>query len=205
MTLDSIIPVRWRAVILYVLIILLPLFFIPLLLDLMGRNARTFSSVHVITRVRSPRETTNVLRKTPVFGRVMFYFDRHLSADEMLPEVIKRVVLNPGYVEPITSDNFLYALLHSGVIREIYHVIPERSWKDVVSALSTRPGVAFDGRIFRFTIEGYPIIVSRVGDLPRLEEKVIVYVNEKLANEYSQKLTQLTSDDKLCDVVLLQD
>ncbi|MBI5640747.1 MAG: hypothetical protein HZA17_10000 [Nitrospirae bacterium] len=86
----------------------------------------------------------------------------------------------------VTNDNYLFLAIEKGIIRRIFHLIPDFVWQEVESKLSADERVSASGGVFRFnTAEGVPVLVMRIKDLERIEEKVLINVNEDYW-DYSQ-------------------
>ncbi len=102
----------------------------------------------------------------------------------------------------LTASNYSYLAIKSGIVRKIFHVIPEASWQEVEKNLSDLPFAKRTDTGFRLLIfEGTPVTILRLRDLPALTEPVLANINtdiwspreqEEIASLFVRK--SLTSD-----------
>lgn len=151
-----------------VLFIVMGFIFVALSLSLYG-------SVHVIVRpfpqitaVEEPLGALYVWNEGKVRGRVLVLFDRHLHAE---------AEASPLAEPPVAGHNFVYHAVQLGIVKKIYHVIPDRSWHEVEQNLFHMAGTAFSHDRFRLNItEGVPVTVLRIKDVPHIREKVLMSI-----------------------------
>jgi len=125
-----------------------------------GRSGRVVLARERIVRCDSPKDALIEWRRAGVRGRILVHLARHISADPA-----------PG---PLSDENYLYQAIRENIVRRIYHVIPEADWPEVESHLHANPAAELSGGTFRVQIEGAPVIVLRLADLPDPGEPVLV-------------------------------
>ncbi len=127
-----------------------------------GRSARKFLSEPSGVRCTVPEDALAAWRRSGVHGRVLMHFARSIA---MSPQ--------PG---PPSPNDYLARALDEGIIRRVYHVIPDDAWPEVRATLAARPGVARDGERFTLQKAGAPIVVGPRSALPRLDEPALVTI-----------------------------
>ena len=105
-----------------------------------------------------PHQALELWRAQGVKGRVAVMFGR-LGA-------------NQSAVEPDDST-YLYHAIREGIVREVFHVIPDARWELVAGKLGSDEQFRAEGRGFRGTVNGTPLLITRFSDLPRLSEPVL--------------------------------
>jgi hypothetical protein len=179
------------------------LFLILCTTSLIGQTSRRFARERIVSNIERGGDAFIFWNNLDLHGRVLIFFDRHLNAGKIPETEVERILLSAN-PRDVNENNFIYLSLRAGILRKIYHVIPESSWPEVSAALSSYSIVATSGNQFRFTVDGTPIIVTRTKDLPLLREKVLVYFNLDYVDAYGRKsLSEYVDDRQRADVVLL--
>jgi hypothetical protein len=103
----------------------------------------------------------------------------------------------------VTARNYVHQAVMAGTIRKIYHLVPADEWDTAARVLRSLPGARPFGGGYRITIaEGVPVMVLRVGDMPRTGEPALVNVNtDSVAPEELRQLPRLIADDVESDLV----
>ena len=66
-------------------------------------------------------------------------------------------------------------------MRVLYHVLPDSAWPEVEQNLKRFPVYTYDQGVFRVTVfDGIPLYVTRVRDMPRIDEEVLLHINSSL-------------------------
>ena len=79
------------------------------------------------------------------------------------------------YILPV---NYAHQAIRAGMVRKIYHLLPESAWAEVSSVLGSDRRVESSGGSFRMTIaEGVSVTIMRFRDFTGLGELPIVNVN----------------------------
>jgi hypothetical protein len=74
---------------------------------------------------------------------------------------------------PLSPENHVHRALQEGLVRRVYHVIPDDAWGEVEETLRRR-GVERDAGAFRLEQAGAPVHVLARRDLAALAEPVLV-------------------------------
>ena len=187
-------------------LVVIVLFLLTLLLiTFWGRSARRFLPVRSVYTVDRFQTAYSLWRDQGLHGRIILYFDRHFTIDRAFIESLNLKFADKEHILPDpNSRNYLTLALYHDIFRAVYHVVPENVWQEVREKLSRYPFIAFDGRRFRLTIEGSPVIVTRLSDLPPFSEKVVIFLNDKHRAEYDARaLDALLEDTRKSDVVVI--
>ncbi len=104
-------------------------------------------------------------------GRILVLFDRALNAD---PTGSREFHLSNLRV---TDENYIYLAFRKNLVRKVYHVVPNAAWDEVNHALAGNPYVQQRPGGFRIVIEGMPVMIQRLHDLPSITEPVLVAIN----------------------------
>lgn len=188
------------------LIVVVLLFALLWFLALVGKTSRKILVGHSVYTVENQSDALFVWRSLGVRGRTGLFLDRHLNlADIFRQSSDPKRPRGELAVPTVNNDNFLSMALYMNVFRKIVHIIPDDSWPEVQQKLSTLPFVAYNGRQFRFTVDGVPVIVTRLEDIPVSSEKVLVYLNAKYQRSYNATLLiRLMEDPDKADVVVVR-
>lgn len=127
-----------------------------------GRSARRVLDEPSVVRCLVPEDALGAWRRAEVRGRILVHFARSIA-----------MVDEPG---PPSPHNYLARALGEGIIRRVYHVIPEEAWPEVRATLAARPEVVRDGERFTLQNAGAPIVVVPRTALPRLDEPALVTI-----------------------------
>lgn len=109
-------------------------------------------------------------------GRVLVLFDHRA-------DLIERTYLyafmdsldGTGTRPPITHGDTVSGLIYTGVVREVWFVPPDEDWSRVVKVVRTHADVKRFGTGYSIRFAGAPLFVVKEKDLPRFDERVLVY------------------------------
>ncbi|GAB4483864.1 MAG: hypothetical protein OHK006_06390 [Thermodesulfovibrionales bacterium] len=174
-----------------------------LVLDTCGRLSRKYSDGHVVRRIERPWDAFSVWRDSGVQGRTLFYFDRRFRIEPIAQESIEHAFAAKGPVPDLTERNFLFLAMNTRMLRAVYHVVPEKYWQEVKEKLFRYSHVLYDGRSFRLTEDGVPIIVTTSRALPVSGEPALVFLNTAYRDDYDDAVQAFLDDTKRTDIVLL--
>jgi hypothetical protein len=127
-----------------------------------GAAGRRTLAVPIVRRCESAEQLLPAWRSAGVHGRVLVHFARD---NGMSPDA-----------GPLSPANQLYRAVQEGVIRRIYHVIPDHAWAEVEATLRGRD-VAYAGGAFRLDVAGAPLLVLDRTRLPALREPALVTID----------------------------
>lgn len=127
--------------------------------------------------VDSPENAYGVWKEKGVRGRTLVLFDRY-------PHIRGRA----GYDGPpqLSSSNFVEFSIFENIIRRIYFIVPDADWRDFLRQERMRPLRAVPGLergLFLYNLVGVPIIATTPSSLPRIEEPVLVYINQRFFDD----------------------
>lgn len=145
-----------------------------LLCSFAGSAGRSYLKTPQLHTIDSPLQNYNVWRESGVRGRVLLLFDRRLGSEE------DESVLN--------DNNYLYRAILGNIIRKVYHIIPDNQWDSVRKNLSNMPDVTFSNGVFRNTINGTPLIITTMKDIPEIKEEVLMSIDMEYWNEDGIKM-----------------
>lgn len=84
----------------------------------------------------------------------------------------------------ITPENYVLQAVSAGMVRAVYHVVPDAAWPDVEEVLGRYPAAHRTPDGFRMMIfEGTPVMILREEAMPAVGEAVLVNINGDLAKE----------------------
>ncbi len=135
---------------------------------LAGAEALARASRHelpgaTLVRCEGPEGVERAWRAAPVRGRTLVH-------------VARQPAMHTDPDAPI-ANAYVYRAVRAGVVRRVFHVVPEAAWPEVAENLRSVVAAWPEGRTFRIVVEGTPIVVLRLSDLPALEETVLVDVD----------------------------
>ncbi len=142
---------------------------IVLSLSLYSSSRRVYATTPQQLSIDKPYKAYETWEKLGIKGRVILLFDRHLNVDE------------EG--NSVTETNYMHRAILNNMIRSVYHVIPENAWEEVKRNIQNIQVRDFSNGVYRSTIEGAPLYILRIKDIPHLKEKVIVNINTDLYTE----------------------
>jgi len=128
--------------------------------EALGRASRDALPGTTLVRCEGPEEVLRAWRSAPVRGRTLLHVARH-AAMHTDPDAAP-------------ANAYVYRAVRDGVARRVFHVVPEAAWPVVAENLRAVVAAWPDGRTFRVVVEGTPIVVLRLSDLPALDEPVLV-------------------------------
>ena len=196
----------WKAAAAGPAVILILFLLTVVSLSLAGYRSRNFVADRSVKTVTSPSEALALWKGLNLHGRIVVYFDRHFNLDNNLHQSLNiRFAVLDRTLPEATDQNFLSLAFYLNIFRMAYHVVPDNAWPGVSNTLSRFPFIAYDGRRFRLTIEGVPVIVTKIADLPRFSEKIVVYLNSTYYRDYSEaRLSPFLADETFADVVIIR-
>lgn len=136
------------------------------LLAFAGASHRRYLQTPRVLRITEQNDSFSVWSEHNVQGRVLFLFDSPLNI----------------YREATKQENqYLFLAIEKGIVRKIYHVIPDALWHDVSSSLQKQKDVVRSGEGFRMAVyEGVSVYIMRMQDIPRINEPALVSINGDL-------------------------
>ncbi len=144
--------------------IVLIVFFVGslLLLSLKAGASRIILEGHRVLTIERPSEAFNLWMKHGIKGRTLLYLNGSFSIDQAFIESLNsRFAMMEKSLPSPTDSNYLLLAMYSSIIRKVYHIVPESKWNGVKERLSQFSFVSFDGKRFRLTIEGIPVIITK--------------------------------------------
>ncbi len=120
--------------------------------------------------IDKPYKAYDVWEQLGVKGRVVLLFDRHLNVDQEGSSV--------------AESNYMHWAIAKNAVRAVYHVIPDNAWEEVKHNIQNIQVRDFSNGIYRSTIEGAPLYILRISDIPRLRDKVMMNINTDLYTEH---------------------
>lgn len=145
------------------------------LLLLYGNSRKIYADRLMVREIDALHESLQVWEKAGVKGRILFLFDRQLNATPLFDALEK--------LPPASPDNYIYLSFRKNFVRKVYHIIPETSWKEVSANLQRDWAAGETKGYYRVTVDGTPILVMRLSDVPHLKEKVLIAVNADYWNK----------------------
>lgn len=170
-----------------------------------GVSGRRYVDGHHRYDVAGSREGYLLLCRLGVRGRVVVLFDRTAH------------ILRPGTSEfirsrrerdesaPVTPENLMEGLIFSDIVRRVYVVVPGSVWPTVEHAMVTRGDTIVTSESATSRLCGVPVIYVTPENLPRFDEKVIVYLQGSVASEYPVSMLTSFDDPKVSDVYIVQE
>lgn len=130
-----------------------------------GPTRRSYVSTPKIEAVGSSGQLAKALGASGVKGRVAIYFTRYLNAIETKESK-----------EPLVTE----LAMDQGIIRKVFHVIPENAWTGVQTALLTRYDMRQTPEGFIGVFNSGRVYITRLSMLPPIKEKAILIVEPKV-------------------------
>ena len=143
-----------------------------------GPSRRTFASPPKVLSADTSDQITKAWESSGVKGRVAICFTRYLNALE-----------SKESKEPLITE---LALDH-GIVRKVFHVVPENAWPEVQKALSKRDDMRQTPECFIGIFNNGRVYISPLSKLPPIDEKALLIVEPKVWSQ--EELTQI--GDKL--------
>ncbi len=117
--------------------------------------------VHLLSR---PQDAYDVWIEKNVHGRTLLLFDRFLNAEAR------------GL--PAGPDNYVYLAIEHGLVRKVYHIIPDRMWAEVSAALAKNAWAVPTGSGYRMAAaEGVPVRIVPLSLFEPGDETYLVNLN----------------------------
>ena len=157
-----------------------------------GRNNRSFAPGRTTTTVDSPEKAYAVWQGQKVKGRILLLFDAYPHAGGLV-----------SYNGPprLSPSNLVEFGVLKNVIRKIYLIVPDLQWDSFLNQKGIIPLREVPGMgkgVYLYNLNGIPFMAVTPSSLPRLKEKVLVYVNNRLlTGEEAEQLLRgkgITSD-----------
>lgn len=170
-------------------------FFITVLLVLSALSAhgRAYAPAGLVMDAPEPHQALDLWRSQRMHGRVLILFGR-LAANE--PD---------GDAAP-DDTSYVYHAIRLGIVREVFHVIPDSRWDTVAGRLASDEQFRGEGAAaFRGTIRGAPLVITRLSGLPTLNEPALVLIQGGYGSERetSQMLGAIKSTAISADMVVV--
>lgn len=185
------------------LLVLLAAILVAAAVQTTGVRGRTYLADRSVVRVSGSQAAFAAWRASGVKGRLLVYFRRHPDLDRQRSYEVLDARAGEGEL-PVRDSDLVSGLIAMGIVRAVYHVVPDGDWSAVEAAMRARDDVIRSGRTFRVRVDGAPIFVLRSADLPQLEEKALVYVDAGIQSSYDlEAVGRWTRDPALSDSVLI--
>lgn len=171
-----------------------------------GISSRSSLPGRTIYTVSKDEDALELWKRLGLRGRVLVYFGKGGSIeDDFYQSLNLRFGVMERIAPPAGSRNFLILALYSNIFRKVYHVVPDSRWSGAEEKLSSYPFMAYNGRQFRYTIEGIPIIVTRLKYLPSSSEKAVLYIESpNMTDKDYSEANAFIKDPAFSDIVVLR-
>jgi len=143
-----------------------------------GYRSRVFASDRIVETVDVPEKTYLIWQDKKVKGRILLLFDNY-------PHMMG---LYTYYGTPyqLSSSNFIELGVFQNMIRAIYFIVPDAVWEEfrtmeIMHPLRPVPGM--ERGLFLYNMSGVLIIATTPTSLPRIPEKVLVYINGSVVSD----------------------
>jgi hypothetical protein len=157
---------------------------------LAGLSARRSPASHRELHAPDVLAAADMLRTSGAHGATLVLLDgaSHNKRDIELAKVMHSLPSSSYAGLDVSGDAAVSALIYSGVVRDVWVVIPDAEWAEVAAASSTLPqnvGSAsmparrFDGALVRYT---------SLKDLPITDKPVLLLANAAELNGYDPQL-----------------
>lgn len=108
-------------------------------------------------------------------GRIVVILTDEFGTDAVdNPSHVLDWASRPVSEPPVGDNNYLSALVSSGIAREVYLAVPDARWEGVSQDVRSTWTAFADGPRYRLRLYGAPVTFSRLSDLPQFREPVIV-------------------------------
>ena len=139
-----------------------------------GPARRTFASPSKVLSVDTSDQITKAWKSSGVKGRIAICFTRYLN-----------VLESKDSKEPLITE---LAMDH-GIVRKVFHVVPEYAWPEVQKALSKRDDMRQTPEGFIGIFNNGRVYISPLSKLPPIDEKTLLIVEPKVWSQ--EELTQI--------------
>jgi len=137
-----------------------------LVVTICGISHRVYLQTRITEYVPESRYALDVWRKHHVQGRTLLLFDCRLNAESSRNAVI-------------SDENYVDAAITNNIVRGIIHIVPDDRWQEASKNL-VATGVAWCSEgVCRTTVDGAPLLVTKLAKLPAVKEKVLVHINRE--------------------------
>ena len=170
-----------------------------------SHNHRKYIEKPVIKTVREPDYPLEVWQSQNVLGRILVHYDRELVSKES-----KFLNLLTDSDVALSRGNYIYLALRQNIIRSIYYIVPESSWnllENRIREYGKNEFSVIEGRGYLTTIQGLPVHIMRLSDVPSLNirEPVLLNVSGSITTEADRLaiVQTLKSAGIIADIVTL--
>lgn len=133
-------------------------------MDSHGVSNRVFLKSRGLRVMDNPSSAVAVWTESGVHGRTLILFDKKLNARHD--------------ASSLTDTNYNFVAIRRNIVRKIYHVIPDSLFPQVEETIKMKKNVGSSQGVYRMTIEGAPLFVMRMKDIPPdIGEEALVQVN----------------------------
>lgn len=141
---------------------------LTIVLSVHGESQRVLATRPCAVSLDRPGDAYLAWKDRRLHGRTLYLFDRHINADILPPSI--NVVPN--------DENYITAAIKAGIVRRIFHVIPDISWSEVERNMESFPAARhFDGMHRLTGHEGVPIVIMRLRDIRKITEPILISIN----------------------------
>lgn len=142
--------------------------------DKHGRSGRKYAQDNTSHKIQHPEEAFFIWQNKNVHGRTLILFDSY-------PHNMGYYSYNgkPG----LTQTNLIEYSIFQNIIRRIYFIVPESDWDEFRKQKFIRPireATEIAKGLYLYNQSGIPIIATPPSSLPELEEKALVYINDRI-------------------------
>lgn len=171
----------------------------------LGTGSRKFADGTRIHEIKRPEEALLLWHKADVKGRTVLFFDNELAIYPLLQgSLLNRMEMLDKKKSLPGPANFVSLAAYDGIMRRAFIVVPDESWPDREKEAAYFPFVSRHNSAVRFTIEGTPIVITTLGNLPEISEKVLLYVNDEMLPDRHRAYVQNLIGARRADVVLVK-
>jgi hypothetical protein len=144
-------------------LIIISFVFILTLMSQLGKAGRVYHKGFQLEVMPMPMDGYQIWKESGVRGQILIHFDRKINSDV--------------FSGTLTNSNYITAAMRDNIIRKAYHVIPDKAWDEVNMKLKNISSMSENGKIIRITIEGVPVLIVKMDDIPSIGETVLLNIN----------------------------
>lgn len=155
--------------------------------------------------VASASEAYTALSGLGIRGGTMVLLD---AETDIVPRVYDRLFMealrDDKVTPPFGSGNVTGGLIETGIVRAVHFVPPVERRSEIAERLGSRWDAALRGSRIDLRFYGAPIHVELADfDPSRLREKVVVYVDRRVMDEYDPAYLSMLMSPDVADVVVI--
>lgn len=142
--------------------------------SLLGDASRVMITAAPAVTVMEPAQAAAHWEKIGVRGRILLLFDDYPH--------MRGLAFNDG-VPSLTNTNFIEYSIFKNILRRIYLIVADDQWQAFTARRDIGAFRALENGqegVYLFTMSGVPLITVPESGLPKIDETVLVYVNNEL-------------------------